>query len=154
MRRPAARKRRRRPPQYGQKQARSRKTPAKRALTGIVPYASEDDLAFAVAEALDILLPKDAVWTAWDFSKAGKVEGGRKKKLGVKAGWPDLGVFWRGVMVPIELKIERGRLRTEQKALHPRLAAAGFPVTVCRSVNAVLKTLADAGISLRGKVMA
>jgi hypothetical protein len=107
-----------------------------------------------VAETLDILLPKDAVWTAWDFSKAGKIEGGRKKKLGVIAGWPDLGVFWQGIVVPIELKTQRGLLRAAQKALHPRLAKAGFPVTICRSVDAVLTTIRAAGIPLRGRITA
>ncbi len=149
MRRPV---RKRRPPRYGQKKA-ARKAPAKkRARRTVVPYSTEDDLAFAVAETLDILLPKDAVWTAWDFSKAGKIEGGRKKKLGVKAGWPDLGVFWRGIVAMIELKNRIGALRVAQKALHPRLGAAGFPVTVCRSVDAVLATIQAAGIPLRGRI--
>ena len=104
---------------------------------------------------LPSVLPKDAVFTAWDNSNAGVIEGARKKRMGVVAGWPDLGVFWRGVVVLIELKRKRrGVLSAAQKKLHPRLLAAGFPVTLCRSVDEVLDLLTAHGIPLRGKVMA
>jgi hypothetical protein len=103
-----------------------------------------------VAETLALVLPPEAVWTAWDFSKAGRVEGARKKRLGVKPGWPDLGVFWRGIIVLLELKRKGGVRNAAQRILHPRLAKAGFPVTLCRSVDDVLSAIRGAGIPLRG----
>ena len=58
---------------------------------------------------------------------------------GAMKGWPDLGVFWNERVAFVELKRERGGyLSPEQKAVHQRLAAAGFPVAVCRSVPMAL----------------
>lgn len=134
----------RNPPQYGQKKApRAPYAPRK------ASPPTESSLAVAVAEALTWSLPKDAVWTAWDNSNAGEVEGYRKKRMGVRPGWPDLGVFWRGVVVLVELKRPRqGALSAAQKLLHPRLIEACFPVTVCRSVDDVLLAIRGAGIPL------
>jgi hypothetical protein len=129
-------------------------TPARFKLTA--PIAPEDELAASVNIALAYLAPADAVITAWDLSNAkSAVEGGRKKRLGCVAGWPDYGVFWRGVVVLLELKRSRGgQLSPAQKALHPRLEAAGFPVRVVRSVNEALDAVSAAGVPLRGKVLA
>jgi len=118
------------------------------------PVVPENDLAVAVARALLILLPPDAVFTGWDLSNAGPVEGARKKRLGCIAGWPDCGVFWRGRVVLLELKRQRGGVLSDaQKSLHPRLAAAGFPVVVCRSLDDALAAVEAAGVPLRGRVM-
>jgi hypothetical protein len=140
----SARNPHRNPPQYGQTEARK----------AAAPYTMENDLAVTVAEALNIMLPPDAVWTAWDNSNAGVIEGGRKKRMGVKPGWPDLGVFWRGRVILMELKRKQGRVSVAQNGLHSILAAVGFPVRVCRSADDVLATLTAAGIPLRGRVMA
>ena len=116
----------------------------------------EDELAASVARAMAYLLPSDAVFTAWDLSNAkSKMEGGRKKRIGCISGWPDCGVFWRGRVVLIELKRPRyGVLSDAQKALHPRLEATGFPVTVCRSAPEALDVVAAAGVPLRGRIAA
>jgi hypothetical protein len=130
------------------------RTPARFRLTA--PVAPEDQLAVSLAQALPYLLPSDAVFTAWDLSNAkNAIEGGRKKRMGCIAGWPDCSVWWRGRVVLLELKrAKRWKLSEAQQELHPRLAAAGFPVTVVRSVPEALDAVAAAGVPLRGRVAA
>jgi hypothetical protein len=128
--------------------------PARFRLTA--PIAPEDELAASVASAMAYLLPSDAVFTAWDLSNArSAMEGARKKRLGCVAGWPDCSIWWHGRVVLLELKRSRGgQLSPAQKALHPRLEAAGFPVCVVRSVPEALDAVAAAGVPLRGRVAA
>ncbi len=118
------------------------------------PVPAEDDLAAAVAHALAILLPADAVFTAWDLSNSrNAIEGARKKRLGCLAGWPDCSVWHAGRVVLLELKRERGGVLSEaQKRLHPRLADAGFPVAVCRTVVEALNAVSAGGVPLRGRI--
>jgi len=119
------------------------------------PVVPEDDLHLAVADALRVLLPADAVLNTWELRNAASaVEGARRKRLGALPGWPDLGVFWQRRLALIELKREGGSLSDAQRALHPRLAAAGFPVAVCRTVVEALNAVSAAGIPLRGRIAA
>jgi hypothetical protein len=101
-------------------------------------------------------LPSDAVVNAWDLANAkSKVEGFQKKERGCLAGWPDLGVFWQGRVVLMELKRERGwRLSEPQRELHPRLEATGFPVAVVHNAGDALRVVKAAGVPLRGRIMA
>lgn len=121
-------------------------------LTAPVPL--EDELHQSVADALRYLLPQDATWTTWEARNAASVaEGARRKKLGLLAGWPDIGIFWRSRVVLLELKRSRyGVLSKAQRELHPRLENAGFPVEVCCSVEDVLAVVARSGIPLRGRI--
>jgi len=120
------------------------------------PIVPEDDLHHAVVGALRVLLPSDAVVNTWELRNAASaVEGARRKRLGALPGWPDIGVFWRGIVALIELKRERfGVLSPAQRSLHARLRAAGFPVAVCRTVVEALNAVSAAGIPLRGRVAA
>jgi hypothetical protein len=124
----------------------------------LTPYIPpEADLHVAVADALRVpTRPARAVFTSWDLANAkSAVEGARKRRRGCLPGWPDLGIWWRGKLVLIELKRERcGVLSPKQRELHAKLAAADFPVVVCRSVHQVLDAVAAAGIPLRGRVLA
>ena len=130
--------------------ARSKPRPFR--LTAPVPL--EADLHQSVADALRYLLPGEAVVNSWDLANAkSAVEGARKKRRGCLAGWPDLGVFYRSKVVLLELKRSRyGVISKAQLALHHRLEEAGFPVTVCCSVDDVLATVSRAGIPLRGRM--
>ncbi len=121
-----------------------------------VPVVQEYDLHVAVGDALRVLLPSDAIFTSWDLANAkSAVEGARKKRRYCIAGFPDLGVFHAGRVVLLELKRERGwALSPAQRALHPRLAAAGFPVAVCHTVVEALDAVSAAGVPLRGRVAA
>ena len=120
------------------------------------PVAAEDELHHATARSLRILLPFDAVVNTWELRNAsGAAEGARRKRLGALPGWPDLGVFWRGRLVLLELKRERGGyLSPAQRELHPRLAAAGFPVCVVHTVVEALDAVSACGVPLRGRVAA
>jgi hypothetical protein len=118
------------------------------------PVVAEDELHAAVWQALRILVPADAVVTTWELRNAkDAIEGARRKRLGAQAGWPDMGVFWRGRAVLLELKRERGGyLSPAQRELHPRLAGAGFPVAVCHTVVEALDAVAAGGVTLRGRL--
>jgi len=122
----------------------------------VAPVAPEDELHASVYDALRYLCPSDAVVNTWELRNASSaVEGGRRKRLGALPGWPDMGVFWQSRIVLLELKRSRGgQLSPAQKALHPRLEAAGFPVQVVRSVPEALDAVAAAGVPLRGRVAA
>jgi hypothetical protein len=102
---------------------------------------------------LRILVPPDAVVTTWELRNAkDAIEGARRKRLGALPGWPDMGVFWAGRVVLLELKRERGGyLSPAQRELHPRLALAGFPVAVCHTVVEALDAVA-LHIPLRGRL--
>ena len=128
--------------------------PARFRLTA--PIAPEDELHASVADALRYLCPSDAVVNTWELRNASSaIEGARRKRLGALPGFPDCGVFWRGRLVLLELKRSRGgQLSPAQKALHPRLEAAGFPVCVCRSVDEALAAVSAAGVPIRGRVAA
>lgn len=114
----------------------------------------ENDLHQAVADALWRLLPAGAVMTTWELRNAASaIEGARRKRLHALPGWPDIGVFHDENVALLELKRSHGgALSPAQKALHPQLAAAGFPVAVCRSVDDALDAVTAAGIMLRGRL--
>lgn len=118
----------------------------------------EDDLHYSVWCALRRLLPNDAVITTWELRNArDAVEGARRKRLGALAGWPDMGVLWRGRMVLLEIKRDGGVLSRAQRELHARLAIAGFVVTVCtgrRAPEQALAAVQVAGIPVRGRLSA
>ena len=101
------------------------------------------------------LCPSDAVVNTWELRNASSDRGRAPEAARSVAGFPDCGVFWRGRLVLLELKRSRGgHLSPAQKALHPRLEAAGFPVAVVRSVPEALDAVAASGIPLRGRVAA
>jgi hypothetical protein len=129
-------------------------TPARFKLTA--PVAAEDELHASVCDALRYLCPSDAIVNTWELRNASSaVEGGRRRRLGALPGWPDMGVFWQSRIVLLELKRSRGgQLSPAQRALHPRLEAAGFPVAVVRSVDEALAAVSAAGVPIRGRVAA
>jgi hypothetical protein len=128
------------------------RAPPRFKLTAPVPL--EDDLHVSVYQALRVLCPNDAVVNSWDLANAkSAIEGARKRRKGCLAGWPDLCVAWRSRLVLIELKRSRyGVISATQRTLHARLEEAGFPVTICTSVQDVLETVSRAGIPLRGRL--
>lgn len=132
------------------------KKPRKRA-AGQRNSHEEDDLQAAVAGFLDWAL-KDtgATWTAVAHGvyftrdqEENKRRGMRLKRLGLKSGWPDVQIIYRGRYYGIELKTQTGALSTAQKAVHTDIVLAGATVTVCRSVDAVRDQLEVWGIPTR-----
>jgi hypothetical protein len=77
-------------------------------------------------------------------------QGTRLKKMGVKAGIPDIVILGDSRAFLIELKREvGGRLSDAQKLLHPEIIAAGCPVATCRSLEEVKAALETWGVPLR-----
>ena len=98
----------------------------------------EDALHMAVAQYLDLALPKDAAWTTVEHGgKRTKAEAGKLKTKGVKPGWPDIIIFWRWEAIAIELKSEKGRLSPVQKKMHERLRIAGVHVYTAKCIEEV-----------------
>lgn len=82
------------------------------------------------------------------------IRGGASKGDGTKAGWPDLECFWQGGGLFLEVKRPKtGVLSDNQKAIHERLSAIGWPVTVVRSPNEAHAALCAAGAPCRGHIV-
>ena len=73
------------------------------------------------------------------------VAGAIRKAMGVKAGMPDILLWWTGKeghkCAAIELKSDKGRLTPIQTATHAELSANGVPVAVCRCISEVYNAL-------------
>lgn len=109
----------------------------------------EDAFHVEVAGWLGWALPAPAFWTTFPAGGGGFNRGLRLKRLGLKAGVPDilvarpLGRFRAGVFAGgIELKTDEGRLSEAQEKTHPLMCAAGFSIAVCRSLPDVKAALA------------
>ncbi len=86
----------------------------------------EDSFHIAVAQYLDLALPKDAVWTTVEHGgKRTKAEAGKLKAKGVKPGWPDVQVVYGGRLICFELKAPGGTRSPAQKVMHAQLRFAG-----------------------------
>jgi len=114
----------------------------------------EESLQRAVAAYLDLALPEDACWTTIPAGGGGRVRGAKLKGMGYKAGWPDLQIVYRGRLICIELKSEKGRLSKPQKAMHERLTLAGAAVFTATSLAEVEHILHCFGMQLRASTRA
>jgi hypothetical protein len=77
---------------------------------------------------------------------------GALKGDGTKAGFPDLICLWNGGGTLPEVKRPKtGRVSPEQKALHARLEAIGWPVAIVTSQSEAHAALSAAGAPI-GKV--
>ncbi len=103
----------------------------------------EAQFQLAVVAYFKIALPDDEVFLHPD--NGGKMSPQRRIRLahmGVLPGAPDLFLFYQGQPLAIELKTKGGSTSNAQKALHPRLEAAGVPVAICRTLGEVYDFLA------------
>ena len=64
-----------------------------------------------------------------------KGQGAIMKAMGVIPGVPDLIVSWPGCVAAIELKAGAGRASEAQQAMQARMAAIGWQVFECRSLD-------------------
>jgi len=112
---------------------------------------SEDNLHKAVASYLEKVLPPDT-WTTVEQrndggkGKAGMIRAQARKLRGVKSGWPDLLIHYRGFTdnnclsqrtLYIELKKKGGSQSPRQKEVTQSIEALGIPVCVAKSVDEV-----------------
>lgn len=101
-------------------------------------------LACVVADFLDMALPSDAVWFAIpNGEKRSVTTGARLKRIGVKAGAPDLLIIYRGRAHFIELKAPDGELSNVQKSMAAAIIGAGGEFDLCRSLDTMVE-LCDA----------
>lgn len=110
----------------------------------------EDAFHKTVAQYLDWALPRDAVWTTVEHGgKRTKTEGGKLKAKGLKPGWPDVQIVYRGRLICIELKAPGGTLSDVQEAMHKRLTLAGAYVYTATDMAAVEGYLRGHDVPLR-----
>ncbi|MBA0087715.1 MAG: VRR-NUC domain-containing protein [Acidobacteria bacterium Pan2503] len=104
---------------------------------------SEADLHRSVADLLDWILLPPALWTTFPagWGKLGKATAGRLRGAGLKAGFPDLFIFFSGRATGIELKAEGGQVSKKQTAMFLRLYEAGVRVYICKNTDDVIGVL-------------
>ena len=127
---------------------------------------AEVDTQAVVMDALEVLLLPPAFAWAMPIGhiKLTPAQAARLKRIGTKAGLPDIMVAYGGAIFGIELKKPGERLsrtrryRTKRGTLmevpgqvetFPRLTACGMKIGVCHSLPEVLACLAGWGIPLR-----
>jgi hypothetical protein len=129
----------------------NRTSAAKPKPLNIPENAKESDLHATIAELLDWILIQPAIYTTFPAGW-GKLKGataGRLKKSGLKAGMPDILVFYRGKCVGIELKVNGASPSSVQRTMFAQLQAAGVPVYVCGSISDVIEALNRCRIPFR-----
>lgn len=93
----------------------------------------------AILDLLDLALPGDAIYhhSPNELDMAGP-EAARQiakaRKLGTKAGWPDIEIIWQGRAFFLEIKAD-SRQSEAQKDIQRDLTRAGAPYAVVRSVT-------------------
>ena len=109
-----------------------------------------------VADLLDWVLLPPALWTTFPagWGKLGKATAGRLHGSGLKAGFPDILIFFNGRCTGLELKVPGGKLSDKQKAMHARLAEAGVRVYVCYNIDEVIAALRQASLPVRNMEVA
>ena len=122
---------------------------------------TEDQLQVRIGQWLDLALPLGAVWhhspNEGNRHVSYKV---KQKKMGTKAGWPDIEIFCPGdqskvgnsIAIFIELKRPKGgKLSDNQALMRDKLELAGCFWQLCRSIDQVEEFL-DGIIKRRGRV--
>ena len=112
---------------------------------------TEDQLQIRVAQWLDLALPPGAVWhhspNEGNRHVSYKV---KQKRMGTKAGWPDIEIFVPGdqskvgisISIFIELKRPKGgKLSENQAMVRDKLELAGCFWQLCRSIDQVQEFL-------------
>lgn len=112
---------------------------------------TEAQLHRAVADLLDLILLPPALWTTFPagWGKLGKATAGRLHGAGLKAGFPDILVFYNSFTTGVELKAERGLVSKDQVKMFKRLYEAGVPVYICRNTDDVIGVLEQRSIPHR-----
>lgn len=116
----------------------------------------EEGLHRAVAHYLQMVLAPEVVWSTFPSGGGGKVRGARLKAMGLRAGMPDIMLWWRGDhgrCLGIELKAPRGGLSAAQRETFAALDGAGCPVEVVRSIAEVRVALDSFGVPLKARAV-
>ena len=115
----------------------------------------ERSLHEAVAQFLAVALPREAFWFHPPNGEyRTDADGARLKRMGTKAGVPDVCLVYGGKFYGIELKARRGRLSEAQHACHRAIRLAGCDVIVARSLTEVALALEAWQIPLSARIAA
>lgn len=115
----------------------------------------ESELQAAAAVFLNMALPHEAIaHHSPNEGKRGWQAQRDIKRNGMVKGFPDWVILWQSRAYLIELKAPKKYPTPEQRAVHQRLRAAGFPVFICRSLVEIEMALVSVGIPLSAKVAA
>lgn len=121
---------------------------------------TENALHTNVALFLDQALPAGALWQhSMNEGKRGPQYQAKLKAHGVRAGWPDIQVIYKGRSFFIELKRpaspgkKAGEVTKVQRDMHTCLEVAGTPVAVCHSLTEVANFL-SAYMPLKARIAA
>lgn len=111
----------------------------------------EEDLHRAVADFAALACPKggEVAFTTFPAGGGGKVRGAILKAMGLRAGWPDTQLMWRGRAFFVELKTKDGVLSQAQKDCIADLARAGCPCGVARSAEQWEEIVRGFGVPLK-----
>lgn len=115
----------------------------------------EHALHMQVADFLDLALPDDAIW--WHTPNEGRRDaktGAKLKRLGMRAGFPDICICYRGRLYAIELKAPGATLRKTQRETKRKLVRAGAICSVASSMEAVWGCLDGFGIPVKARIAA
>jgi hypothetical protein len=111
------------------------RTPAARPTAKPAAPPTEDAIQFAVIAILQrYARPGVVFWHTANEGATDAASGARLKRMGVKAGVPDIFVLIGGRLHGLELKTDRGGLSQDQRATHAELKAAGAVVATAHSI--------------------
>jgi len=139
------------PADRGPRGSHPQRQPRKSKALNIPQNGSEADLHVTIAEFLDWALSSPAFYTTFPAGW-GKLRGQtafRLKRSGLKAGMPDILVFYRGQTMGIELKVYGAAASSVQRTTFAALQGAGVPIYICRSIEDVVEALNRCRIPFR-----
>lgn len=130
------------------------KTRRTRGTSSKLPPIKESQLHATVAEWLDWFLLPPALYTTFPagWYKLPKAAGARLYRCGLKAGIPDLLIFYPGVCIGIELKPPGRTQSVVQREMAEKLTKAGVLVFVAHSPEEVMEILRTHKLPLRERV--
>lgn len=96
------------------------------------PTASEAEIQASILEWLRF---KGIPHTRSEARQSFNENGQQVRRL--NPGWPDITACWRGTLLAIECKSEKGKLRQEQARVLDQLWRAGAVVVIARSIDDV-----------------
>ena len=76
-------------------------------------------------------------------------QGALRKRMGIKAGIPDLLILWRGRLIGLELKAPKGVVRQSQTDMGLAIIEAGGHWASCRSIEDIEAVLRSQGVPLK-----
>jgi hypothetical protein len=114
---------------------------------------AEEAIHVAIKEWLEAVLPNAIVIHVPNAPRS-KIAGARLKRMGMIAGWPDLTVMVGdgAKTFCLEVKVARGSLSKDQRAVHDMLAAKRIPVATVRSIDEARAFVSGLGITTRERV--